>query len=267
MSKSDWKELPDWTKPGDYAFLNDAALAVWAWEFLRRNDDYRQDWSDIATKKYRYHYSPPMLAGEDEGQWAARAMYELDVDHIKTLYRKYIAKKWGVQQCYDPNLPYHPSIGFIKPGSEFPRLILMPDEFDALVVTEETDSIPHVAYDYAVIAFDIKRSFGKQVEAAAARFQQRKQYLQKHKLVKPDGHGNKAHKWIRHIRVLDALRSTPRPTAAIIAKTLGGKKSVDATKEQQFKEGDKFVSTARAMMNGGYRKILLSKGTPGKITP
>lgn len=37
--------MPDWRKPEDYVFTKTLEPYRWAWEFLRRNPEYRKDWS------------------------------------------------------------------------------------------------------------------------------------------------------------------------------------------------------------------------------
>jgi hypothetical protein len=37
--------LHDWHDPEKYAFTQNLSSAQWAWEFLRRNRDYRQEWA------------------------------------------------------------------------------------------------------------------------------------------------------------------------------------------------------------------------------
>ena len=76
---------------------------------------------------------------------------------------------------------------------------------------------------------------------------------------KADGHAGKADKWKRHLRVLDARRSSPRASLAEIAKNLGG----NAPSDRLVKEGDNFVQQANETMRG-YKKILLHKSLLSK---
>lgn len=43
MLKSEWKDLPDFEKIDNYQFTKNAKQEIWAWEFLRRRQDYRDD--------------------------------------------------------------------------------------------------------------------------------------------------------------------------------------------------------------------------------
>jgi hypothetical protein len=41
--------MPDWRHAEDYAFTADLTRHQWAWEFLRRNPDYRRQWAAFAA--------------------------------------------------------------------------------------------------------------------------------------------------------------------------------------------------------------------------
>jgi hypothetical protein len=76
-------ELPDWRNPADYAYTEDFALHDWAWEFLRRNPEYRADWAALAEKR-------PSLPEEDFYAESRR-----------------IGDKYGLAVAVDPNLNRH----------------------------------------------------------------------------------------------------------------------------------------------------------------
>ena len=82
MLKSDWKELPDWQNETDYAFLDDAPLEVWVWEFLRRSMHYRRYWH--RWENCRNHdkpvYRPRKRVDESAEQWWRRIALEQNID-------------------------------------------------------------------------------------------------------------------------------------------------------------------------------------------
>ena len=48
---------PDWRNPDSYAYQNDLNLHEWAWEFLRRNREYRKAyfvWEELAMRTGRF---------------------------------------------------------------------------------------------------------------------------------------------------------------------------------------------------------------------
>jgi len=44
------QSVPDWRSPAAYSYLNDLDLAGFAWEFLRRNPDYRRNFRSVVGK-------------------------------------------------------------------------------------------------------------------------------------------------------------------------------------------------------------------------
>jgi hypothetical protein len=42
--------MPDWRKAEDYAYTESLTLHQWAWEFLRRNPAYREDWASLQAR-------------------------------------------------------------------------------------------------------------------------------------------------------------------------------------------------------------------------
>ena len=41
---------PDWRHPNDYSYTAALSAERWAWEFLRRNPEYRHDWQAFITR-------------------------------------------------------------------------------------------------------------------------------------------------------------------------------------------------------------------------
>lgn len=269
MSKSKWKELPQWDNEKEYAFLTAAKPPVWAWEFLRRHPRYRNDWQTIVRLKKKLgskwsshpdgkHYSPPRYVGEAESKWQNRA-FNAGVDPIKLRKDLYLAQKWGVRELYDPYQPFSQGVRFIPPRGDFPRLIHTPDDFFRLVEEEEESGIQHVKNHLVLIAFDVSlpiRGKGGETEKLLRRW--RNGLKDAGQFQKAEGHAGKSLKWKRHIQVLDACRTKPAVKSALISERLGGKKSsksvITATKE-----GEKFIEAAEGAMEN-YRKILLFGG-------
>lgn len=45
-----YSDLPDWTNANAYSNTKDFSHSQWAWEFLRRTNDYRKDWSTFCCE-------------------------------------------------------------------------------------------------------------------------------------------------------------------------------------------------------------------------
>jgi len=42
--------LPDWRQPQNYSYTESLSVEQWAWEFLRRNRGYQQDWQSLEAR-------------------------------------------------------------------------------------------------------------------------------------------------------------------------------------------------------------------------
>jgi hypothetical protein len=67
---SEWN-VPDWRDPAQYPHPRDCSLRHWAWEFLRRNPEYRSLWREHIEPFYdpafRYHDQDVGLVGPAHG--------------------------------------------------------------------------------------------------------------------------------------------------------------------------------------------------------
>ncbi len=108
----------DWQKADDYAFITPKTIGYHgvAWEFLRRNKAYRQDFVDlkngavideagnppteITSSNFLFHpergfYVPPLREGESESEWLARCFAENKRLRILSP-EQYVAEKWSL---------------------------------------------------------------------------------------------------------------------------------------------------------------------------
>lgn len=103
---SEWG-VPNWDDPDSYPCS--LSGPQWAWQFLRRNEDYRKDWlnlQDLLTKHDIENCStldldicnPPAIRGETREQWFIRVTKEhpnktYNITPIETS----LANKWGMR--------------------------------------------------------------------------------------------------------------------------------------------------------------------------
>ncbi|MDY7091331.1 MAG: DUF6499 domain-containing protein [Acidobacteriota bacterium] len=73
--------MADWRNPEDYTYTQGLTLHQWAWEFLRRNSDYRDDWRAFEALE-----DPIMHTAEQS-----------------SVYRS-ASRKWGLAYPVDPSL-------------------------------------------------------------------------------------------------------------------------------------------------------------------
>lgn len=55
-----------WRNDSDYAYTENLTFRAWAWEFLRRNADYRREWATCSGAKFglRHAFDPALRADE-----------------------------------------------------------------------------------------------------------------------------------------------------------------------------------------------------------
>lgn len=95
--------MTDWRNPEDYAHTRTLSLHDWAWEFLRRNPEYRSDWLELSQEQ-------PRLSAEDFLEAAKR-----------------IGAKYGLGMAIDPSLRPPESHHFWMIGTSLRVLWGMPD--------------------------------------------------------------------------------------------------------------------------------------------
>ena len=98
---------PNWRKAADYSYTKrfGGSPVAWAWEFLRRNDVYRNDFNKWKSGKDKEKgYLPPKLRKETEKQWQFRCIRE-NVSPVILRPQARLARKWGLRlRMYDPEL-------------------------------------------------------------------------------------------------------------------------------------------------------------------
>lgn len=85
----------NWKNPKDYDFLNDLGPNQWAWEFLRRNQKYKEDWKLFNKKWQSYLVKSPkskfggVLITPEFSRFESR-----------------LSSKWGLDEMRNPDILY-----------------------------------------------------------------------------------------------------------------------------------------------------------------
>lgn len=253
-----WKNHDEYKK---FRYADKLPSKQWSWEFLRRQRAYQEDYDSYLSQvhelvqKYGDNWKtnpkakifiPPLKPGESQRHW------EVHVDNPRREYLHIeMAKKWCLLDMYSPQTEWN-HMTFIKPWYD-PMLISTPDEFEGLLKKyptgpDDVDIYEEVGPDRAVIAFDLTVDIEPQLKSAGKMLTAHRRPLKKQrKLNTIDGRDNGV-AWFIHLRVLDALLETPRPTNADIGEVMGYDKFQDLNSA-----GSDYVSNARAV---NYKKIL-----------
>ena len=142
---------PDWHSEPDYKFTGELTYKGWAWEFLRRNPDYRsayESFSDEAkaveleygadwrTNPEAKTYLPPKLAGESDQKWMKRCGFGLGLHPRRKWLDVLRGKRFGLARMFDPHSVTANTVAFLD-LDPFPLIAELPDDLDGYV--EEFD--------------------------------------------------------------------------------------------------------------------------------
>ena len=265
--KSEWKELPDWTNPDDYAFLDNATPEVWAWEFLRRNPEYKKDWENYIKSDVNMNPSGFKLEQNSNKIKKLYAVMEKEGIHYFPPPKGNIelyANKWCLNWFYDPQKQYQQGVKFIK-VIPFPQHIYLAEDMDEFLVDKEMGNTNAliVKEDFVALVFDFSYPITKQLQIAKKTLNQ---LIKRYEATEKEEDAVKPSFWKRHLRVLDAQRTIPSITDYAISAQLGKEENKGAKKDKANKEGKNYITAAQGMLLA-YRKILWHNLVPKKNTP
>ena len=88
---------PDWKCIEDYDYIDQEDPVVWAWEFLRRNRNYRDDYEALKSGALKEpFYDPPKKENETKKEWQHRCI-QSDVEPRIFPPAIYLPRKWGLK--------------------------------------------------------------------------------------------------------------------------------------------------------------------------
>lgn len=104
---------PNWRNADDYPRPDDASPAEWAWEFLRRNTGYIEDWKTFKGSIGEYADRYSSLSPQEMARFLMDGRYQ----HVATTgtCNKYTSlanwygRKWGLKRIADPDTSYDPA--------------------------------------------------------------------------------------------------------------------------------------------------------------
>lgn len=203
--------MPDWKDPE--AYEKTLTRAGWAWEFMRRNAAYRQDFFQVATAWKNAPREGPFYVGD--------AAFEAE-----RLGRE-LGAKWGqLGSIADPASDAVPTFflaGPIEPDGE---------QVDAFY-REGVGSGPALqVQEFATLTFDLRRPLRPQLARAGSMLRKRKKGVAALKSVR-----SSASQWKTYLQLLDAKESgakTPEIVLKIDPYRGLGKKDKHAASDRVF---------------------------------
>jgi len=237
----------DWRRPEDYVYTEKLEAGQWAWEFLRRNREYQQDWQWFheCWQVLETAYGKP--PERDFQRWkkdprAYRKMEGADDDCQVTqdsvLIECWMGAKWGFYK-----FPLNPSIEQPCIGEQ-----LSWRELEESVHEVKGAGSPYLD-GYAgriALGFDLELPLRRQFETAKRFLQMRKARLRREGTLTLQSVGRHRERWTLMLRLLDGLQAGEEPC------------EMYARLGQEIPDGAEttLLTEAEAMVNGGYREIL-----------
>lgn len=215
-------KIKNWRLNEEYKYLKEEKNPhIWAWEFLRRNKQYQDDWIKHQDLKSQYVlkygdyweendktqiYEPAKLKNESRGQWVKRVLDTSIEEPISYSLSKYYSKKWFLKSLspHNPLTDLNQKIIFNRKHFNFPEEIKYPFDTKRYVLNQEEGlseyeflSTDEIHPDKLILVFDTNHSMDEQLIRA------REIFKKKH-TPKKSKH-NLTEKHLEYIRLIDAF--------------------------------------------------------------
>lgn len=236
----------DWKNKNDYEFTRQLNSAQWAWEFLRRNIEYQEEWSDFIQVwqllESRYGKAPNRnftLWKADPLAWVHQRDCEAGdcrVDEDKVLIECALGARWGFYK-FPVNPNENDPIGNNK-------LNWRPIDEDIEVLGQDDKAYLGEQVNLLALGFDLSLPLAEQLERAKRQLQIEQRLRIKNNSVQRLSVKTKGDEWAQCLRWLDGLATGIEVDAV--------------TTQLDLDEGIK--SKAAELLAGGYRQITLIPG-------
>jgi len=232
----------DWRDPAVYAFTAGLSPQQWAWEFLRRNPEYRRQWQAfwVTWQALEAAYGSPPNRDfnawkQDPRAWVPAAECgdgECRVDRDKVLIECALGARWGFYK-FPPDPAEDDVVGrgllvWREPERNAP-VPLDPDDADYLGADPEK----------LALGFDLALPLREQLDQAKRLLQ----VLQRQRPLQPRSTASQRACWTLYLRLLDAEAAGAGP------EIMAGLCAPDGPEPN--------LGAARELAGGGYRRILL----------
>ena len=225
--------MRDWRKAADYSFPKKFPPSRWAWEFLRRNPDYRKDWEEALSRLSE-------LESEDVSD--VRIIVEMESDPDSrfgfrtSTTAAQIAAKWLLHgSLINPAVDEPPHLSF-NPGFGSVRFMRSGVTFKAR------------GLDFPVVEFNLHLPLAPQLEAIVETLENARKRMPVQRRFK-----NHPKLWPHYLRLLDA--DLDGRTAKQIADVLG--KEVEEGMDEK-KIWDQLEAAKKLRSPEGYQAIFLA---------
>lgn len=203
---------PNWQNEEDYSFCDDLDGEGWAWEFLRRNPDYQDEYDQAFEQEKRDQrrlgklkfpitseiqhqlvYHPQRLEDESYKAWQERCRELLVTPRVLTLLQA-VAKTWNLSAAVHPS---EVTAAFDSPFDPTPAI----DQLDSFFDIENGKRV--VKDGYAPMVFRLDLPLKRQLEVAHVMLQAQILFELDEDFNVPNNPLQRD-KWKNYVRLLDA---------------------------------------------------------------
>ena len=243
---------PDWTRTDDYGFTERLSAGQWAWEFLRRNKGYQQDWQWFWTTwqslEARYGKPPERdfqrwKRDPDAYRTVDDASCECRIDQDKVLIECWMGAKWGFYKFPLDPATQQPVIGEQLTWREADESAQLVDDADSPFLGGQVGLV--------ALGFELDLPLRRQLELAKRFLQASQARLRREAKNTMRLLSNNKDRWCGMLRLLDGLEAGDGldSVCRVLADQPGGLPDGDKSAVMLLNEAEKLV-------NGGYRELL-----------
>ncbi len=199
--------MPDWRDPQAYAFTARLTAAQWAWEFLRRNPEYRRAWADFSAtwRDLEAAYGSPPHRDfpawrQDPRAWVPAADCPdgaCRVDQDRVLIECALGSRFGFHKFPpDPGDEDPVGAGRLTWREAAPRPLPQPGPEDLAGLGSDPARV--------ALAFDLSRPLRPQLDQAKRQLQMLQRRRVRDGSVTPATLAARRGRWTQALRLLDA---------------------------------------------------------------
>lgn len=235
----------DWRDAGSYEFEPPLTREEWAWQFLRRNPEYRLDhaWFSATWRALEADYGAPPRRDffrwrQDQRAWRAESeiagcgVEPCPGENEQVLIECWMGAKWGLAR-----FPIDPVVDRPTPGLELDWRAQSLELAEALPGEESSQSPEKMA-----LVFDLALPLAPQLDQARIRLIGRRHALEAAGRLSPRSVRASVPIWTRWLRLLDGAEA--------------GAELDELAQSLQLADAGAELDNARRMTAAGYRRIL-----------
>jgi len=237
-----WKR--NWRDPKDYGFTKKLTSEGWAWEFLRRNPEYRKDWErELKIYVQKQRENPTEKLSVDDPWFGITPVEDSSL-------------RWGLYVLANPDqdtpyLLFKRLFGRITLSKRFEFFMGTPIED---IENCKPEAIPD---GKASVMFDLRIPIKPQIEKARKALLRIQQELKDKRIIKIINPRLRRSQWPDDLRVFDAKTEGSIKDKEIAREIFPDTTNIYPDYYGNIKVRD-YYNAANRLINGGYLKIAMS---------